>query len=315
MRLSTTKGLVKAGEGEAVVDLVLLDPLNSLLATLLRDVNSLNPRVKTLLSSQLQHIVHLLMVAEMTTSKLGCVASESTGGHLLQRLIRKPDHVELATRLEESEVRGHVELVCHISGVENEVELELPVVGPILLVGEDYVLCTQLLAVLGLVGGVADGIGLGAQGDGELDSEMAEASNTQDRDSLALADVGADEWRVCGDASAQKRCCNVCLQLLRDLEGEIFVRTNMRSKSSVRYSSIRVCVVVSSDLLGTVVLILVLADITLKTSPDLCTNTNTVTLLDALDMTSNLDSLADNLVAYTERALEFTPSTGDTVDI
>lgn len=55
-----TKCSVKAGEREAVVYFVLLDALDSLLASSFRNVNRLDPRLDSLLSSELQQGVHLL---------------------------------------------------------------------------------------------------------------------------------------------------------------------------------------------------------------------------------------------------------------
>lgn len=64
-----------------------------------------------------------------------------------------------------------------------------------------------------------------------------------------------------------------------------------------------------------IVLILRLAQLTLQARPDLGANSDTIALLDVLDGLSDLDSLADHLVADAKRALEFTPATSDGVDV
>ena len=58
-----------------------------------------------------------------------------------------------------------------------------------------------------------------------------------------------------------------------------------------------------------------LADIALQTSPDLSSNTNTVTYLDSCNALSNLDSPANNLVTYTEWLVEVSPATSDGMNI
>ena len=58
-----------------------------------------------------------------------------------------------------------------------------------------------------------------------------------------------------------------------------------------------------------------LADVALQTSPDLSSNSNTVAFLDSSDALSNLNSLADNLVSYTEWLVELSPATSDGMNI
>jgi len=118
--------------------------------------------------------------------------------------------VELPAGLEEGEVLWDVELVGGVGAVEDKVEFELPLVGPAVLVGEDDVLCAELLAILGLVRGVTGGVDFRAEGFGPLNAEVAQAADSNDANRLSRSDVGANEGRVGGDTCAEQRCYRVC---------------------------------------------------------------------------------------------------------
>src|SRR4051794_32126069 len=53
----------------------------------------------------------------------------------------------------------------------------------------------------------------------------------------------------------------------------------------------------------------------LEASPDLCADTDAITLLDGLHILADPDGLANDLVAYAERALELAPPAGDGVHV
>lgn len=81
--------------------------------------------------------------------------------------------MECAVDLEGREVVGEVELVGCVGGVDDEVELELPGLGPAFFVGDDEVFCAELEGVVFLGGGVGDYVGFGTEGDGPEDAEVA----------------------------------------------------------------------------------------------------------------------------------------------
>jgi hypothetical protein len=60
--------------------------------------------------------------------------------------------------------------------------------------------------------------------------------------------------------------------------------------------------------LRAVVLLIRFAVVTLQARPDLCTDTNSVTDLDSLDIVADLDSPADDLVANAQRHRSVSPA-------
>jgi hypothetical protein len=65
-----------------------------------------------------------------------------------------------------------------------------------------------------------------------------------------------------------------------------------------------------------VVLVVALAHLALHTTLNLCSNTDTVTSLELLDLVTDSDDLANNLVSYADRrGSEFTPTSSDGVYI
>jgi hypothetical protein len=64
-----------------------------------------------------------------------------------------------------------------------------------------------------------------------------------------------------------------------------------------------------------VVLVIALALLALQARPDLSSNTDTVSDLDAGHLVADLDSMANDLMANADRKRNFTPTTGDGMNI
>jgi len=142
------KGSVKVGKGNSVADVVLLDLLDGLGTALLADVDGLDPRLDLLLAGKLEHGKHLWAVTDVGGTEVATVWNKVLGHQLWQRLVWKTDGVELAHDLEAAEVVGHVEVLEDIGGVDDEVELELELLVPSLLVGADELLGSHLHGVV-----------------------------------------------------------------------------------------------------------------------------------------------------------------------
>lgn len=171
------KNLVVAHQGEPEADVVVVvNPFNSLLAALLRNVNCLDPALNVLLSSKLQHLNHLGAVANVGSTHGAAVGSEDLGLDLGERVVGKADHVEGAVDFEGAEVVGQVELVGGIGSVDDEVEGKLPGLGPVLLLGDNEVFGTKLESILLLVGTVGDGVDLSSESLCEKDTEVAKTA-------------------------------------------------------------------------------------------------------------------------------------------
>jgi hypothetical protein len=67
--------------------------------------------------------------------------------------------------------------------------------------------------------------------------------------------------------------------------------------------------------MGAIVLVCALANIALQASPHLCTNTNSVSLLELRHVLANLDDLADDFMADTKGTLELSPPSGNSMDV
>lgn len=67
---------------------------------------------------------------------------------------------------------------------------------------------------------------------------MAQATNTADGDFLAWADARADQRRVGGDTGAKKGRCVGGRKSIWDLEGKVFVGTDVVGVAAVRPTAI-----------------------------------------------------------------------------
>lgn len=134
---SFAKDLVIPNKRESVSHIVRLDSLDSLRAALLADIESFNHRLDVLLASQLQHGQHLRTVANVAATHFRSIGSKVLGHHCGQRLVWETDVMEFAIDVEGRHVFLNVECVCHISGIEDEVEFELPLLVPVFLTSDD----------------------------------------------------------------------------------------------------------------------------------------------------------------------------------
>ena len=182
---SVGEGLVKVRETEPVLHLVLADSLNSFSAALLTDRDLLNHRMQTLLARELQHCQHLWSAANMASTNTAAIAHELLCLQGWQSLIGQTDLVELRVDVADGHVILEVEGVCHIGAVEDEVELEGEWLGPVVLGGEDEVLCAQLHGILFLGWRVGDDGDFGTECRCPHDGKVTQAAHPDDRDLLA----------------------------------------------------------------------------------------------------------------------------------
>ena len=175
--LALAECLIEVVKDQAVPDvLVVVDTLNNLLAALGRDRDRRDPRVNLLLASEVHHGEHLWAVTNVRGTDVAAVGSKVLGHELGQGLVAEADVVELAHDLEGGEVVLELEPVGRVGAVDDEIELELPGLSPVLLGGVDEVLCAELEGIVALGRGVGDYVGFGAEGDGPEDAEVAEAA-------------------------------------------------------------------------------------------------------------------------------------------
>ena len=144
---------------------------------------------------------------------------------------------------------------------------------------------------------------------------LTKATKTQDGDLLAWASTKPNEWAVHGKTSTHHRCRNRRRNAFRDLESEVFVRSNVRRVATLREGAITVLCAESVDGVRTVVLLVGLAVGAGQVCLNLRTDTDTVTFLDGLDILANPDSLANDLVANAERHRSITPAAIDGVQV
>ena len=109
----------------------------------------------------------------------------------------------------------------------------------------------------------------------------------------------------------------LCLNVVRNGKGELLVRTNVTRVSSLAHNAVVLWVwcTVCVDHLRAVVLLVALAVDALSAGTDLSTDTDSLTLLELLDLVTDPDDLADDLVSNTKRKRSAAPSTSDGVNI
>jgi hypothetical protein len=266
--------LVKVDKGEAVLDVALVKTLKGSLATLLADVDGLDPGLDVLLRGEFEHGLHLGAVTDVRGTNRAAVTGELLGHKGGDGLVTEADHVELTPDLEGAEVVVEVELVNGVGGVDDKVESEFVRLVPALLLGADELLSTHLKSILLLVGRVGDGVDLSTEGLGPQKSEVAKTTDTNDTDLLAGTSAEADKRRVDGQTGAEHRGCDGSLDVVGDLEYEVVVGTDVRGVTTLRDGAIRVRCTVCVDGVGAVVLLVSLAVVAGQVGTDLCTNTN-----------------------------------------
>ena len=89
--------------------------------------------------------------------------------------------MEFAVDVEGGHVFLDVEGVGHVGGVEDEVEFEGVLFGPVLFARDDEFLRAHLQRVVLLPGAVGESVDLGAEGFGPEDTEMTESTAGKDQ--------------------------------------------------------------------------------------------------------------------------------------
>ena len=135
--------------------------------------------------------------------------------------------VEGAVDAADGEEGWDVEFVGGVGGVEDEVEGELPLFGPVFRGGGDEVFGAEFESVVFFRGGVRDDVDFGAEGFGPKDSEVAEAAEADDGDLFTWSNFGAPEGREGGEASAHHWGGLDGGNVVGDWEGEVFVGTDV----------------------------------------------------------------------------------------
>lgn len=266
--------LVVVDKGEAELNVTLLETLKSGLATLLADINSLNPRLDVLLRGKLKHGLHLGTVTNVRGTDRAAVSGELLGHEGGDGLVTEANHVELAPDLEGAEVVVEVELVNGIGSVDDKVESKLVRLVPALLLGADELLGTHLESILLLAGRVRDGVDLSTESLGPQKCKVTKTTDTDDTNLLAGTSAEADKRGVDGQTSAEHRSGDGSLDVVGDLEDEVVVGTNVRGVTTLRDGAIRVGCTVSVDGIGAVVLLVSLAVVAGQISANLSTDTD-----------------------------------------
>ena len=102
-----------------------------------------------------------------------------------QCLVGEADVVEGAVDFQSREVVREVELVRRVSAVEDEVEGERDLLGPVGVVGRDEVLSAEFQRVILLVGRVREGVDFSAEGNCPEDTKVPETTAGEERKSVS----------------------------------------------------------------------------------------------------------------------------------
>lgn len=197
------KRLLVVGQAIPVTDTGVLDTVHSLPQTVRADGNLLHPRLNALVRSQLQHLQRLASAAQVRATNEAAIGQEVLVADGDAAAARKTDGNPLAVDVKQTEIGREVEALKGVGRVEDEVERHLVRLVPALLAGGEIAVGAHLEGV-GLLGaGAGDGPDLGAEGLGEHDTEVTNATNTDDADLLARAATVADERAVGGQTGAK----------------------------------------------------------------------------------------------------------------
>lgn len=115
----------------------------------------------------------------------------------------KADRVPVAVDVEKAEVFAEGEAVEGSGCVDDDVKRHLVTLGPVLLARGQETIRAHLAGIRLLGSGAGDGPDLGAEGLGEQDAVVAEATDTHDANLLAGAGAAALQRAVDCDAGAE----------------------------------------------------------------------------------------------------------------
>lgn len=121
-----------------------------------------------------------------------------------------------------------------------------------------------------------DDICLGTEGNRPEYAKVAEATESDDCDFLTLSSAEALERGEGGEAGAQHRCGDGGIEIVGNLEGEIFVRTDMAGVTTLSDGTILVRGAICIDRIGAVVFLVGLAVVTCEVGADLSPDTGAV---------------------------------------
>lgn len=221
--------------------------------------------------------------------------------------------------------------MSHIRAIEDEVKGEGERLGPVLLVGGDEMIGSQLDRRFLLTGRVGERPDFGAQSFRPEEAKVAQAADAKDGHFLARSGACTDKRRVRGEAGAHHGCCVRRRQSIWDLEDELFMDSRVAGKAALGKDLVALAVLhgllaaplilfvrghVRIHLLWTVVLVVALALRTLHAGLHLSADTDTVTGFDQRYFGADAEDLADDLVADAEGCgRQFAPAARDSVDV
>lgn len=122
--------------------------------------------------------------------------------------------------------------------VENKVKLESVWLGPVLVARVDEVVSTKLLCISFLFLGMRDGEDFGTKSMCPHQSEVTQTSDTDDANFFSWPAAQSDKGRIRCQASAQHRSCNGSVEVLGNLENEVFLYANVGREATLGNNAI-----------------------------------------------------------------------------
>jgi hypothetical protein len=181
--------------------------------------SGLYPSLDVVLDGDLEHLLNVTGGSNERTSQRATKKSPRHERRDTRITQTNEDHV--STRLKERQVQAVDRHVLLEGSAEEDIEETLVLLyGSLCILGSDESIGTELLNGLALRVGVGDGIGLGSESLGELETEMAETTDTDDSDTLAGTGTVVLERRVASDTSAEHGSGVGALESLGDANGE-----------------------------------------------------------------------------------------------
>ena len=149
-----------------------------------------------------------------------------------KRLVRRSDEDQRAIALQQREIR--VQVVVRGDGIQDEVEAAQMLLHFCFVFGDDDFIGAQSARILRFVGRSGEEDGVRAKRVGELQAHVAQSTETNNANLLALANLPVAQRRVGGDAGAKKRRRTGGIQIFGHAQDVGFI-----DDDAVRISTVR----------------------------------------------------------------------------
>jgi hypothetical protein len=183
------------------------------------------------LTAEVEHLLGLCDTPDERAREAAASEDEAEDGDG-QRLFRRAHHGDVAVAAEEVDVG--VDVVFGGDGVEDEIETAGVLRHLIRVTGDDDLIGSEAKGVVPLAGRSGEHHNMRSESVGELDAHVAESTETDHPDLLALGYTPVPHGRVGGDSGAEERSGSSKIEVRRNAEHEALVDDDAVGVAAVR---------------------------------------------------------------------------------